>query len=77
MMSIEQWTEASHDALIERLMDRGAASKTPTEYAAMVEIGTLRTELDVHKRYINRDIEAQIAAAFETKKATGKFPFED
>jgi hypothetical protein len=44
MMSIEEWTEASHDALIERVMDRGSASKTPTEHAAMVEIARLRRQ---------------------------------
>lgn len=45
--------------------------------AAAAEIERLRTELDVQKRYTNRDIQSQIEQAFETKRRTGKFPFED
>jgi hypothetical protein len=39
----------------------------PTVIAlAIAEIQPSRVELDVYKHYINRDIEAQIAEAFET-----------
>jgi hypothetical protein len=47
MRSIEEWTDGNHDALVARIMDRGSASKTPTEHAAMVEIDSLRYALKI------------------------------
>ena len=44
---------------------------------AASEIEWLRVRLNLFERYCNRDIKAQIEAALETKKTTGKFPFED
>jgi hypothetical protein len=41
------------------------------------EIERLRSEVDVLRRYGNKDCTAMADAAIETKRRTGKYPFED
>jgi hypothetical protein len=41
------------------------------------EIERLRQHNSILERYCNRDTLAQVESAYETKRKTGKFPFED
>lgn len=67
------------DGIIDRLR-REAASTHPETFmvdSLLTEAADEIERLRLFERYANSTIEGQVADAIETKKRTGKYPFED